>query len=643
MAPSKIDDHVDAHVDVDALNARAASKKPLLVAKPHPPPVADDYMYDFKYNHALPTTAALGVEFPADCNAQKEAEGIVQRLADALACGSAQAFADLFLEYGVWRDKLSFTWDQRTFNFRPAILKAATDLLPTTKAYNFQFLKPAPEAVQPYPDFGFLQFVVSFETHLVHASAVIKAVYTNEGWSIYTMHTVAEQLNPFPERAPADGHMTGTTSWETHRAMEVDSADPEVLIIGGGQNGIALAARCKAIGLNCLIVEKGNEIGDIWKNRYEYLSLHFPHWADDLPFFRYPKHWPTFTPAQKQGIYMSWYASALELNAWTKSTVIQADQDEQGSWTVQINKGGSQTRTVNPKHIVMATSLCGSPYVPNIPGMDQYRAGEIRHSSNHDSARDFVGKKVCVVGTSSSGFDTAYDCSRRGIDVTLLQRSPTYVMSLTHSVPRILGGYGPDAEGNRKDPEEHDRVFFSTPTGPGEELGRRTAETLEELDRPLLEALNEKGLRTWRGQRGTGNSTLGQTRNGGFYFDAGACKEIVEGRIKVEPGYIERFTEDKVFLNDGRERHFDLIVFATGFSNLVDSIRDTLGPRIANSVGPVWGIDEEGEPKNAFRETGVPNLWIMVGFLPMTRYQSRILALRLKALTEGISPPPYKS
>lgn len=136
---------------------------------------------------------------------------------------------------GVWRDKLSFTWDQRTFNFRPAILKAATDLLPTTKAYNFQFLKPAPEAVQPYPDFGFLQFVVSFETHLVHASAVIKAVYTNEGWSIYTMHTVAEQLKPFPERAPADGHMTGTTSWETHRAMEVDSADPEVLIIGGGQ------------------------------------------------------------------------------------------------------------------------------------------------------------------------------------------------------------------------------------------------------------------------------------------------------------------------------------------------------------------------------------------------------------------------
>lgn len=49
------------------------------------------------------------------------------------------------------------------------------------------------------------------------------------------MHTVAEQLKRFPERAPVDGHMTGTISWEKQRAREIDAADPEVLIIGGGQ------------------------------------------------------------------------------------------------------------------------------------------------------------------------------------------------------------------------------------------------------------------------------------------------------------------------------------------------------------------------------------------------------------------------
>ncbi|KAH9219569.1 flavin-containing monooxygenase [Leptodontidium sp. 2 PMI_412] len=605
------------------------------------PPVADDFMYDFKYNHALPTTDVLGVEIPSDCDAQKEASSIVTLLSKVMGEGDAQGFTDLFLEYGVWRDKLSFTWDHRTFNFQPAILKAASDLFPTTKATNFNFLSPKPVVCRPYPDFAQLQIVVSFETELVVASAVINSVLTKNGWKIYTMHTVAEKLKQFPEISPNDGHMTGDISWEKQREKDIDAAEPEILIIGGGQNGLAMAARCKALGMQHLVIDRSEEVGDIWKKRYEYLSLHFPHWPDDLPYFSYPKHWPTFTPAQKQGKYMEWYASALELNVWTRSTVAKADQDESGQWTVVVNKGGKETRTLHPKQVVMATSLCGVPLTPVIPGMSKFK-GVIRHSSEHTSARDFVGKKVCVVGTSSSGFDTAFDCSRRGVDVTLLQRSPTYVMSLTHSVPRILGGYKPDADGNRPSHEEQDRLFFNTPVGPGEELGRRTAKVLEDLDKPLLDALNARGLRTWRGQRNTGNATLGQTRNGGFYFDAGACQDVIDGKIKVEPGYIESFTEDKVILNDGREREFDLIVFATGFSNTIDSIRATLGDKIANQCGPIWGIDEEGEFKTAFRETGVANLWIMVGFLPMTRFNSKILALRLKALQEGISPAPYK-
>ncbi|CAH0022328.1 unnamed protein product [Clonostachys rhizophaga] len=621
-------------------NEPPAVGEDLIKSKLENPPVADDYMYDFKYNHALPTSDVLGLEIPADCDAHKEAKAIVDQLAEVMGKGDAQGFANMFLEYGVWRDKLSFTWDYRTFNFREAILKAATDLF-TTKATNFQLLKPEPNIARPYPDFAQLQFVVSFETQDVVASAVINSVLTKDGWRIYTMHTAAEKLKKFPEVPVADGHMTGPVSWEKQRAIDVDAADPEILIIGGGQNGLALAARCKALGMDNLIIERSAEIGDVWKNRYEYLSLHFPHWADDLPYFPYPKHWPTYTPAQKQGIYMEWYASALELNVWLKSTVVKAEQDSEGNWTVVINKGGNETRTLHPKQVVMATSLCGKPMTPETPGMADFK-GVIRHSTAHDSSREFVGKKVCVVGTSSSGFDTAFDCSRRGIDVTLLQRSPTYIMSLTHSVPRVIGNYAPDADLNRPDLEEQDRLFFATPVGPGEELSRRNASVLAGLDKELLDGLNARGLRTWLGQRGTGGSTLGQTRNGGFYFDAGACEHIINGKIKVEPGYIERFTEDKVILSGGREREFDLVVFATGFTNTIDSIRSALGDKIADQCDPIWGIDQEGEFKGAYRECGVPNLWIFVGYLPYTRYHSKLLALRLKALKEGVGSAPYK-
>lgn len=135
----------------------------------------------------------------------------------------------------MWRDKLAFTWDFRTFNFKDAIQKAATDLLPQTEARNFGFLAPAPTISRPYSDFSQLQFVVSFETAIVFASAVINAVLTQDGWKIYTMHTVAERLREFPEMPAPDGHMTGITSWETQRSETISTVDPEVLIIGGGQ------------------------------------------------------------------------------------------------------------------------------------------------------------------------------------------------------------------------------------------------------------------------------------------------------------------------------------------------------------------------------------------------------------------------
>lgn len=199
------------------------------------PALADNYMYDFKYNHALPTKAALGTSIAEDVNVNEVAEELVDTLAKVLGEGDAEAFAALFLDYGVWRDKLAYTWDYRTFNFRENILKAATDLLPSTRASKFELFTPAAAIQRPYPDLEYLQFCVKFDTNLVHATAMANAVLTSEGWKIWTLHTVAEDLIEFPEVPPADGHMTGAISYEAQRAKDDDEIQPDVLIIGGGQ------------------------------------------------------------------------------------------------------------------------------------------------------------------------------------------------------------------------------------------------------------------------------------------------------------------------------------------------------------------------------------------------------------------------
>lgn len=96
-------------VPQDITNESIKSKSKSIVIKPsgeeteEKPPVADDFMYDFKYNHPLPTTDVLGIEIPADCDAQNEAEGIVENISEAMSKGDAQAFTDLFLEAGQQR------------------------------------------------------------------------------------------------------------------------------------------------------------------------------------------------------------------------------------------------------------------------------------------------------------------------------------------------------------------------------------------------------------------------------------------------------------------------------------------------------------------------------------------------------------
>lgn len=107
MAPHAIyETPVDTHVYPTDIKAKVVAHHVELDVAPEvagdAPPVADDFMYDFKYNHPLPTSDVLGIEVPSDCDAQHEAEAIVAELSRVMGDGDAEAFTSMFLEYGEW-------------------------------------------------------------------------------------------------------------------------------------------------------------------------------------------------------------------------------------------------------------------------------------------------------------------------------------------------------------------------------------------------------------------------------------------------------------------------------------------------------------------------------------------------------------
>lgn len=73
-----------------------------------------------------------------------------------------------------------------------------------------------------------------------------------------------------------------------------------------------------------------------------------------------------------------------------------------------------------------------------------------------------------------------------------------------------------------------------------------------------------------------------------------------------------RFAGDQVVFSDGTSQHYDLVVLATGYTDVKEPLLSILGPDVGSRVKRVWGLDKEGELNGVWRDMGVDGLWVMV-------------------------------
>lgn len=122
------------------------------------------------------------------------------------------------------------------------------------------------------------------------------------------------------------------------------------------------------------------------------------------------------------------YAKDLKLPIYQSTTAEKATFDESTKeWTVQTSQG-----TVKAKILLFSVGIGGRfPSQPTIPGQDIFK-GEQMHSIGYTNPKRWKGKKVVVVGSSTTGLDVGLDCSELGIDVTIVQRGPTRIYAPGH-------------------------------------------------------------------------------------------------------------------------------------------------------------------------------------------------------------------
>ncbi len=229
---------------------------------------------------ALPTLERLGVSIVPDVDPAAVAQAWFGTFANYVQKADVDGIIGQLVDDAFWRDILALTWDFRTFYGHDRIRRFLVDRLATNKLSDVQLDAKSATLGRPYPDIAWVQAFFTFSTAVGTASGIFRLVLTPNGdWKAHTIFTGLEALHgfselsgPLREKEPKHG------TWPEQRRRERECEDPDqqpvVIIVGGGQSGLELAARLKYLGIKTLVAEREARIGDLWRKRYEALCLH---------------------------------------------------------------------------------------------------------------------------------------------------------------------------------------------------------------------------------------------------------------------------------------------------------------------------------------------------------------------------------
>ncbi len=218
--------------------------------------------------------------------------------------------------------------------------------------------------------------------------------------------------------------------------MDTAAPDVDVLVVGAGITGIYQLHRAREEGFSALLLEAGGGVGGTWFwNRY--------------PGARFDSESYTYGYLFSEELFHEWewqehFAGQPEIERYLNHVVDRFDlrrdmrfdaavtaaewDDASGTWNVTVSDG-TQVRT---RFLVAATGVLSVPYLPDVPGRDEFRG--IQHHTGRWPAEpvDFTGKRVAVVGTSSSGVQVVPTILDDVASITVYQRTANWCTPLNN-------------------------------------------------------------------------------------------------------------------------------------------------------------------------------------------------------------------
>ncbi|HXC23042.1 MAG TPA: NAD(P)/FAD-dependent oxidoreductase, partial [Solirubrobacteraceae bacterium] len=216
----------------------------------------------------------------------------------------------------------------------------------------------------------------------------------------------------------------------------------DVLIVGAGLSGIGAACHLQANcpGKSYAILEAREEIGGTW-DLFRYpgirsdsdmytLGYSFRPWRDDRSIADGGSILDYVRQTAKD--------HAIEQKIRFDQRVVRAEwSSEDARWAVQATRGDTgETVCMSANFLFMCSGYYryDEGYTPEFEGAERF-AGRIVHPQHWDGELDYAGKRVVVIGSGATAVTLVPAMASSAAHVTMLQRSPSYIVSLPAEDP----------------------------------------------------------------------------------------------------------------------------------------------------------------------------------------------------------------
>jgi cation diffusion facilitator CzcD-associated flavoprotein CzcO len=228
-----------------------------------------------------------------------------------------------------------------------------------------------------------------------------------------------------------------TSSSDVAHAHRPDEPEVDVLVVGAGITGIYQLYRAREEGFSVLLLEAGAGVGGTWYwNRYpgarfdsESYTYGYLFSEDLFDEWEWEEH---FAPQPETERYLNHVVDRFDLRRHIRcgARVTSAEYDEgTGTWRV-LASGGTDVRA---RFLIAATGVLSVPFMPDIPGRDAF-GGEAFHTGLWPATPvDFSGKRVAVIGTSSSGVQVVPSIVDQVASLTVYQRTANWCTPLNNA------------------------------------------------------------------------------------------------------------------------------------------------------------------------------------------------------------------